>query len=102
MRAMNKAKYKVGDKVRFSHPTMVSWGGEVIREEGVMDGTVEIVDAYGTFEQHEEPSYDIYNKENNVLFKHCRESTIVEYLGEASEKERLFWYGRFPEIHSTD
>ena len=41
-------------------------------------GKIEIVDAYGTFEQDEEPSYDIYIKEENCLYKHIRESFVGE------------------------
>lgn len=43
-----------------------------------MNGVVYIVDAYGIFEQDEEPSYDIealYNGEVS-LFKHIRESKV--------------------------
>lgn len=41
-------------------------------------GSVEIVDPYGTFEQAEEPSYDIWVKGNpGCLFKHIRESNVV-------------------------
>lgn len=42
-------------------------------------GTIEIVDAYGTFFQDEEPSYDIMVNENNeyCLYKHIPESYIL-------------------------
>lgn len=39
-------------------------------------GTVEIIDAYGTFFQSEEPSYDVLVKEENCLYKHIKESNI--------------------------
>ena len=45
-----------------------------------IDGVIYIVDAYGTFEQNEEPSYDIealYRGEV-TLFKHVRESEVSE------------------------
>ena len=35
-------------------------------------GRIEIVDSYGTWEQNEEPSYDIYVEANNTLYKHIR------------------------------
>ena len=44
-------------------------------------GEVYIIDAYGTFEQNEEPSYDVMVTESNgekCLYKHVRESYIVE------------------------
>ena len=40
-------------------------------------GKVRNIDAYGTFEQSEEPSYDIL-VEDNALYKHVRESEIVK------------------------
>ena len=33
---------------------------------------------YFTFEQNEEPSYDILCKEENCLYKHILESEIIE------------------------
>ena len=39
-------------------------------------GYVYVVDAYGTFEQDEEPSYDIMVENENCLYKHIRESGI--------------------------
>lgn len=46
-------------------------------------GYVYIVDEYGTFEQNEEPSYDIVVRNwkgtgTSCLFKHIRESDIIE------------------------
>lgn len=63
-------KYKIGDMVTF----------RINRETKV--GKVSIVDAYGTFGQNEEPSYDIYVKEEGCLYKHFRESQVEEYLEE--------------------
>ena len=60
-------KYNRGDKVRFS-------AGK--NEE--YEGYIEIVDRYGTFEQAEEPSYDILVKGNpGCLYKHIRESMVI-------------------------
>lgn len=44
--------------------------------ENQKTGKVSIVDAHGTFEQNEEPSYDVYVKEDNCLYKHIRESSL--------------------------
>lgn len=41
-------------------------------------GRICIVDSYGTFEQSEEPSYDIFVEEDNCIHKHIRESEIIE------------------------
>ena len=57
-------KYKEGDVVTFCI-------------DGVeKTGTIEIVDAYGTFEDCTEVSYDILVNEENVLYKHLRETGI--------------------------
>ena len=59
-------KYTYKDKVRFK------WG------KLTLVGEVEIVDSYGTFEQNQEPSYDLMVGMNNTLYKHCRESNIID------------------------
>lgn len=49
--------------------------------ERTLTGKVYIIDRYGTFEQHEEVSYDIivddYNDGNPCLIKHTRESLLL-------------------------
>lgn len=67
---MPQPKYKRGDKVRFS----------VEENEDILEGEIRIIDKYGTFEQNEEPSYDIYRLENNTLYKHVRQSFIIEQV----------------------
>ena len=69
---LGQPKYEKYDIVRFKFgPT----------EE--LEGFIEIIDAYGTFEQNEEPSYDILITEepNRGLYKHVRESRIIEKIG---------------------
>ena len=72
---IGKHKYKVGDRVSFK-----------IKDDGkdfIVSGKVYIVDAYGTFEQNEEPSYDVmaeeshYDKDSSCLYKHVRESSLL-------------------------
>lgn len=58
-------RYVLGDIVRF----------QARGEEKV--GEISIVDAYGTSSQNEQPSYDIYVKEDNCLYKHCCESQVT-------------------------
>lgn len=60
---MKAPTYKEGDVVKFKC------------DDKEITGKVYIVDAYGTFEQHEEPSYDVLCEEKNVLYKHIRESS---------------------------
>ena len=50
---------------------------------------MEIIDPKGTFEQNKEPSYDLYNKEDNTLYKHIRQSEIEKSLGMALPEERI-------------
>lgn len=69
---MNKPKYTYDDEVSFYV------NGE--RDRLKCTGKVYIVDAFGTFEQNEEPSYDIMVDDymgTKVLFKHIRESEII-------------------------
>ena len=64
---LDDPKYKHGDKVRF-----------LGAKEKEYVGCIEIVDPYGTFEQTEEPSYDILVQGDHVcLYKHIRESQIM-------------------------
>ena len=50
-------------------------------EDEIKVGTVDIIDAYGTCFQSEEPSYDVLVKEENCLYKHIRESYIDKASG---------------------
>lgn len=60
-------KYKRGDKVVF-----------VTSKNEQYEGYIEIVDSNGTFEQSEEPSYDIFVQGSpGCLFKHIRESKVI-------------------------
>lgn len=65
---LGKPKYKVDDVVKFTID-----GKEY-------EGEVFIVDAYGTFFQNEEVSYDIMVEDSpfggSCLFKHIRESSL--------------------------
>ena len=66
MPQFGKPKYVRGDIVTFTF-------GETEKT-----GKISIVDAYGTFGQQEEPSYDIMIEEENCLYKHIEESLIRE------------------------
>lgn len=61
-------KYKCGDSVSFT------------LEGTKVEGTVAIVDPYGTFENPNEVSYDILGSWNGVetLFKHITEKSLCE------------------------
>ena len=64
-----KPKYKIGDKVQFT------------LEEGTFYGEVYIVDAYGTWDNPNDSSYDIMvdnwgPRKEECLFKHIIESLV--------------------------
>ena len=46
-------------KPRFKREDLVTFNFNIEGEIQKIDGVIYIVDAYGTFEQNEEPSYDI-------------------------------------------
>lgn len=64
-----KTKYKKGDVVAFQC------------YKSIKKGTIVVVDAYGTFFQQEEPSYDIEVTDDpfgqNALYKHIQQSWIL-------------------------
>lgn len=62
---IGKPKYTLNQTVEFT-----------IAEKTVK-GEIWIIDKYGTFEQNEEVSYDIFSPEENMLYKHIRESLII-------------------------
>jgi len=66
---MNAPKFKRDEKVRFRFPRK-----DTIEEHV---GVIFVVDAYGTMEQGEEPSYDIRIPEEHALYKHVRESWVI-------------------------
>lgn len=65
---MEKPKYKIDDRVTFT------LGDKVII------GTIAIVDAYGTFENPNEVSYDIIAvwEGKDTLFKHIGEHLVLQ------------------------
>ena len=66
---LGKPKYKLGDMVNFI------WDN---KDEKA--GKIHIIDPYGTFEQHDEVSYDIMDEKNNSLYKHVLESEVIGLL----------------------
>jgi hypothetical protein len=72
---LGKPKYKIGDIVNFK---------VVDNQEIIKKGIVAIVDEYGTFFNNSDVSYDILNKEENMLYKHFSESCVLEKVGEIS------------------
>lgn len=57
-------KYKIGDNVSFT------------LEKEIKQGEIYVVDKYGTFEDDSDVSYDIFVKNDNVLYKHVKETML--------------------------
>lgn len=77
-------KYNKGDIVKFE----IRWkedDGSVRIETHT--GIIAIIDPYGTFFQQEDVSYDILNKEENMLYKHMMEPSIIEKIGESDPNQ---------------
>ena len=69
-KSIETPRYNRGDKVRFK-----------VGDDTAYVGVIEIIDAYGTFEQDEEPSYDIFVQGNpGCLYKHIRQSSVLEVV----------------------
>lgn len=62
---MESAIYKIGDFVSF------------IYERKIVTGRIVVVDYFGTTEQQKEPSYDIFDNENNITYKHIVQSCLI-------------------------
>lgn len=91
-------KYKEGNIVHFKLTLKDRANVSINEKDGFqlepvtldLSGEVYIVDAYGTFEQNEEPSYDIMVEDwrgtgEPMLVKHIRESGLIEYEDEVYE-----------------
>lgn len=70
-------------KPKFKKDEMVKFKLSDNKKNYVFEGKILIVDAYGTFEQNEEVSYDILVEgkfvcETPCLVKHVRESDVLE------------------------
>ena len=68
-------------KPKFTYDDLVQFDLKIDDEIITLTGYVYIVDAYGTFDQNEEPSYDIMVDHspidnNKCLYKHIRESGV--------------------------
>ena len=83
--------YKKGDLVIFKFSRTVHGENGPVNEDREIIGALEIIDAYGTFEQEEEASYDIYVQKENALYKHVVESAVVRKVRAALPEERMRW-----------
>lgn len=63
---LGNPKFKVGEVVKF------------IAGAQVKEGNIEIVDAWGTFYNNSDVSYDIMVEKDNMLYKHITEKDVIE------------------------
>ena len=77
-------KYTYGDIVRFK----INYRDENdnILEE-IKEGVIAIIDYCGTFFDGSDVSYDILVKSENRLYKHFKEATVIEKVGQISKEE---------------
>ncbi len=63
---------------KFKQEDLVTFEFEIEGKMEKINGAIYVVDAYGTSEQKEEPSYDIeaFFRGEMLLFKHIRESEV--------------------------
>lgn len=64
---IGKPKYNINQEVTFNYNGQIK------------TGVICIIDSYGTFEQHEEVSYDILVKDENCLYKHVCEPLVQPF-----------------------
>jgi hypothetical protein len=70
-------KYEVGDTVTFVSEDVINREGEVVIPSQYVTGVIEIVDEDGTFDT-DDVSYDIFEEERNMLWKHVEEKFILQ------------------------
>lgn len=77
---IGEPKFKVGDQVWFKADGNVATNNEGLADEFKQPvATVAIVDATGTFEQQDEPSYDLWLEQTDgskLMWKHIRQSEL--------------------------
>ena len=79
---LGKPKYDYNDIVKFKIKMFED------ANEREVEGSVAIIDRYGTFEQNKEVSYDIYSVKDNILYKHITEPNLT-FVRKGTEEESL-------------
>lgn len=83
---LGKPKYDYNDIVKFK----IRMSDEDVEE---VEGSIAIIDRWGTFEQNEEVSYDVYSIKDNILYKHLIESQLT-FVRKGTEEEGFDYYNR--------
>ena len=73
---LKKPKYALGQVV------------EIKSDRGIKSGKIVVVDARGTSEQNDEPSYYICVETETMVYKHIHESQIVKLIAKHRKTAR--------------
>lgn len=85
---LGKPKYDYNDIVKFK----IRMSDEDVEE---VEGSIAIIDRWGTFEQNEEVSYDVYSIKDNILYKHITEPNLT-FVRKGTEEESLDYQYKDP------
>lgn len=82
---IGEPKFKVGDRVWFKADGDIMYNNEGLADRFKQPvATVAIVDSVGTFEQQDEPSYDLWLEQTDgskLMWKHIRQSELEAVVG---------------------
>ena len=70
-------------KTLFRYDDLVQFDTRINGEMKSLTGKVKSTDRFGTFTHHKEPSYNIYCKEYDVVFKHIKQSELRKVTAES-------------------
>lgn len=70
-------------KILFVYDDLVQFDIRIDGEMKTLTGKVKSTDRFGTFTQNKEPSYNIYCKEYDVVFKHIKQSELRKVTAES-------------------
>lgn len=87
-------------KPKFDYNDIVRWTSKWTDENGnkyseTHEGSIAIIDRYGTFFYTEDVSYDIYDRSVNILYKHIPEP-LCEFVRKGTEEESLDYLYKDP------
>lgn len=63
---LGKPKFKLGENVEFKF------------NNDIKEGSILVVDKYGTFEDKSDVSYDIFVEHENMIYKHINQKYIID------------------------
>ena len=70
-------------KILFAYDDLVQFDTRINGEMKSLTGKVKSTNQFGTFIHRNEPSYDIYSEEYDVVFKHIKQSELRKVTTES-------------------